>query len=69
MFGQTRTPTRSALPIFAGLTSVSKGHAPELWHFLCVFLESGQVLLLIKGHKNIRCLKDKQVVKEEGGGG
>lgn len=56
------------MPIFAGLTSVSKGHAPELWHFSCVCLDSSQALLPIKGHENIRCLKDKQVVKEEAGG-
>lgn len=58
-------PARSAMPRFAGLTSVSKGHAPELWHFSCICLDSSQALLSIKGHKNIWCLKDKQVVKEE----
>lgn len=62
MISWIRTPARSAMPIFAGLTSVSKGHAAELWHFSCVCLDSSQAEL------NIRCLKDKLVVKEEAGG-
>lgn len=68
IIGWARTPVRSAMLNFAGLTSVSKVHTPELWYFSYVCLDSSQGLLPIKGHKNKRCLKDKQVVKEGGGG-
>lgn len=54
---------RSAVVIFAGLTSVSKGQTLELWHF-SVYLDSSQIMLPITGHHNIRT---SQVVKEERG--